>query len=153
MPKPLEIEVIARGLVRHGQYLLACINTAKGYYYLPGGHVESNETAATALAREIAEETGKSAQIGSLLFACEVIFNDGKRPHHEYNLVFHVELKERHRSSTPPAVKSKETGIAFGWFDQAAILDLDLRPAAIRAWLASGCTPGPDPIGWASSRD
>jgi 8-oxo-dGTP pyrophosphatase MutT (NUDIX family) len=152
MPKSSEIEVIARGLIRHGQYLLACKNTAKGYYYLPGGHVEPGEAAAEAIAREIKEETGEIANVGPPLFACEVIFRDGKQNHHEFNVVFHVEMKKSRSGNVRPSIRSKEKGIAFEWIDQAAVVDVDLRPSAIRAWIASGCTTGSDPIGWASTR-
>src|SRR5262249_44925533 len=40
------IEVIARGVIRRGRFVLACRNVKKGYVYLPGGHVEFGETAA-----------------------------------------------------------------------------------------------------------
>jgi 8-oxo-dGTP diphosphatase len=153
MPKSNEIEVIARGLIRHGHRLLACKNTARGYYYLPGGHVEPGEAASVAIAREIMEETGEIAHVGPPLFACEVLFKDREKNRHEFNIVFHVELGKKRPGTIPPTILSKEKGIAFEWIDQAAVVDMDLRPSAIRAWIASGCAPGPDPIGWVSTRD
>lgn len=80
----------------------------------------------------------------------------GSKPRacHEINLVFHVEPRwpvmkpGRSRKAagavqaasavrpTPlPVVESKEAKIAFDWVDLAAVVDLDLRPLSIKAWL------------------
>lgn len=142
-PTPKHIEVIARALIRQADQVLLCQNKKKAYYYLPGGHVEPGETAANALARELKEETGQSLPIGPPLFACEVLFHDGLCAKHEYNILFHVE-------HSTPAIRSLEPGIAFVWADQAAVADLDIRPAVIRAWLAAGGLSRTS-IGWESA--
>lgn len=140
------IEIIARGVLRRGQAVLLCRNTRKGYYYLPGGHIEPGESAAEALAREFHEETGLKVRAGAPLLASEVRFRDGKKSRHEYNLVFQVE----HSDGRPPErVRSREPGIEFEWVDLAAIVDSDLRPAGIRAWLISA-HPDDDAIVWVS---
>lgn len=135
-----EIEVIARGaLVRRGQVLL-CQSVKHGYFYLPGGHVEFGEAAAVAAAREIHEELGAKVAIGPLLLVTEGTFT-AKRDHHEVNLVFHAE----HPSPWPKALdkpKSKEKDIAFRWVELAAAQDLDIRPTAVKAWLATGLGAG-----------
>lgn len=158
-------EVIARGLlIMHGRVLL-CRNLGKNYFYLPGGHVEFGEPAAAALEREFLEETGRVVRAGACVLVSEHAFTQGKRPRHELNLVFHVEhvapeVTAKGRRSTRPATprKSKpgskgkvfhvehdlprfqslEKDIGFEWVDLAAIVDLDLRPVMVRAWLSSG---------------
>lgn len=136
------IEVIARGVWIEGGKVLLCQNTKAGYYYLPGGHVEFGEAAATALAREFREETGIEVQVGTCVLVTEGVFQAGKREHHELNLVFHVQH--------PPApVESKEDAIAFEWVDLAGLVELDLRPDAVKAWLASGGVTE-KPVAWLS---
>lgn len=135
-----EIEVIARGAAfRQGQVLL-CQNRKAGYYYLPGGHVEFGEASAKALAREFEEECGLTIRVKECALVSEGTFLTGRTPHHEVNVLFHVELNSSE-------VKSKEEHIAFEWVDLAAAVDMDIRPESIRAWLASG---GATQLQWVS---
>ncbi len=130
-----QIELIARGLLVRGSRVLLCRSLKRGYMYLPGGHVEFGETAAEALAREWMEELGWPVRVGELALAAEVLFRDAKRDRHELNLVFHV---EQGGQGVTGETASREPKIAFDWVDLAAVVDLDVRPTAIRAWLASG---------------
>jgi 8-oxo-dGTP diphosphatase len=135
-----EIEFIARGvLIRDGQVLL-CQSLKQNYFYLPGGHIEFGESAAQAMVRELKEELGVSVKAGELAMVSEGAF-DTKRKHHEFNLMFHVE----HPSPWPKALnkpKSKEDHIAFRWVPLAAVQDFDIRPTAVKAWLAAGLGDG-----------
>jgi 8-oxo-dGTP diphosphatase len=128
-------ETIARGVLTRGSSVLVCKNLAKGYSYLPGGHVEIGETAATALIREFDEETGLKVTPGRCVAVAEVIFGKGG---HEINFLFHVE----HVGDLPETVESKEADIGFEWIEAAAIVDADLRPRAIKAWLVGGGLTG-----------
>ncbi|MFT5422795.1 MAG: ADP-ribose pyrophosphatase YjhB (NUDIX family) [Phycisphaerales bacterium] len=97
--KPPTIQIVARGLCVTGSRVLLCRNVKGEYYYLPGGHVEFGEPADLALAREFMEETGIHTQIGELMLVTEHSFlreRPGKKskPHHELNMVFHVEHLE-----------------------------------------------------------
>ncbi|MBL8745511.1 MAG: NUDIX domain-containing protein [Phycisphaerae bacterium] len=147
--KPTQIEVISRGLLRSGQFILACRSVKGNYYYLPGGHIDPDETASNALKREFLEESGENIDVGPLLLACEVRFSTGSERHHEYNFVFHVERNEP-SGFPPPRIRSRERSIAFEWIDQAAIADVDFRPRVIRAWLAAGCWIESPHAGWIS---
>ncbi len=149
-------ELIARGLILHQSHALMCRNTKHNYYYLPGGHIEFAEPAASALKRELQEEAAADITVGPLLLTTENTFNDGKRDHHEINLVFHVEqlngvkLAATGSSSDStssgdlrPEIESQESGIDFDWIDLAAVADMDIRPLQIKAWLATGGTLAP----------
>lgn len=133
------IEVIVRGVLRRSGAVLLCRNTRRGYLYLPGGHVEVGEAAAQALAREMREETGWVAEVGGFLFAAEQIFVQDGRPRHEINLVLEIlSLRPGEGEADPDAVPAAEEGIAFEWIEPALAVDLDIRPASVRAWLACG---------------
>lgn len=168
------IEIIARGLILHGSKVLLCQNRKHEYYYLPGGHVEFGEPASLSLARELQEEAGLESTVGALLLLTEHSFKTAKgKPHHELNMVFHVEHLEwpearaaplpdqsdatSDSAATPPPVISLEEQIAFAWVELAALPDLDVRPAQLKAWLAAGGhtepQPGADPIGWLTDCD
>lgn len=130
---PESIEVIARGVFIRASRVLLCRNVRRGYYYLPGGHVEFGESAAEALEREWAEECGLHVKAGALCLVTEGSFSAKGIKHHELNLVFHVE----HPGELPRSIRSHEKSIAFEWIDLAAIVDTDVRPAAVKAWLVS----------------
>lgn len=137
------IEVIARGAWIHDGKVLLCQNVKAGYFYLPGGHVEFGEPAAVALAREFEEETGCSVSVGECVLISEGSFHTGKQLHHELNLMFHVQ-------HPPTEVQSKEAGIAFAWKDVAGLVELDIRPGGIKAWLVSG---GGESLVWVSQME
>lgn len=159
------IELIARGLILAGDFILLCRHVRRGYHYLPGGHVEFGEAAAAALERELVEECGLRARARGLVLVTEERFNDGKVDRHEMNLVFHVEHRlGRARSGSgiepklgstpasdgaerdvPPApIQSREPKIAFDWVNLRQIERLDLRPETIKQWVGAGLA-GKDP--------
>ncbi|MDF1809230.1 MAG: NUDIX domain-containing protein [Phycisphaerales bacterium] len=137
MGKKQRTEFIARGLLINKGQVLFCRNKKSGYCFLPGGHIEFGEQAAIALSREFKEETGLESSVGPLLLTTEQWFDDGKKVHHELNVVFHVE--QLGPAPTPPeVVPSIEDKIEFAWIDLAQIPDTDVRPDEIKAWLMSG---------------
>lgn len=140
-----QIEIIARAVLTQGPWLLACKNVKAGNYYLPGGHIEFNEPAAAALARELREEADLKIHVGPLLLANESAFRAKGRVHHEVNLVFHVERRgggPANSRTPPPPVRSREQQIAFEWVDLRRISECNLLPPAIRSWLGSWFAAG-----------
>ncbi|MCA9299002.1 MAG: NUDIX domain-containing protein [Phycisphaerales bacterium] len=126
-----QVECIARGVGVTDQKVLVCRDVEGGYCYLPGGHLEFGESLEDALRREYLEECGLPIVVGPLRHVCEQRFLQNGRERHELTLMFHVE----HRSGDVPSL---EPEIAFEWLDLASLVDVDLRPAAVKAWLLSG---------------
>ena len=139
MPKSKShIEVIARGVLRRGSWLLVCKNAKGGYSYLPGGHVEFGEAAAVALARELMEEAGLRVRVRELVLASEGVFQSRGERHHELNLVFHVKHDRgavAEPQTPPPPVRSLERHIEFEWVQLPELESIDLRPLSMRSWL------------------
>lgn len=83
-----EIEVLVRAIVQNKEKILVCQKIGKNYYFFPGGHVESNESANKALSRELKEELGLKIKRCSLIGILEHSFTEEGIKHHEINLVF-----------------------------------------------------------------
>ncbi len=139
-------ELIARALIRHRGHTLVCTNLAKGYHYLPGGHIEHREPAAAALAREMKEECGLRCRVGKLAAVAECCYRRKGKQIHELNLVFHVELSAR---PGLVEVRSLEPDIGFAWLSPNEFKRGDVRPVSLRSWAASRRAAGMQ-VAWIS---
>ena len=148
------LEILARGLVvrrsDNGPVALLCRSIAGRYTFLPGGRVEIDESATTALDREFREELPLGCRAGALALVMEGRFNQKGRRRHEYNLVFHVEHLEGEDENAPAcdrppiAVESAETGIAFEWVALDMLTNAGLRPVRLVEWLSGEHESGAD---------
>jgi ADP-ribose pyrophosphatase YjhB (NUDIX family) len=126
------IEVIARAVVRRGSMVLLAQPTGSSWFFLPGGHVEFGEPAATALRRELIEELGLTdAAVGDLLAVTETRYRDSRGDHHEVNLVFDVVAPQ-------VAARSQESHIQFRWVEESELAALEIRPAPVARLLRAG---------------
>lgn len=129
--QPMEIEVIARLLIICNHHILICHSIEGGYGYLPGGHIEFDESAAEAARRELLEEAGLRCKVGDLALTSEVRFKTKKQVHHEINLIFHATLEATMfhvEHGAPPPVPSLEDHLAFLWVPLRELTQYDLRP-------------------------
>jgi len=125
------IHVIARGVSIKEDKILLCHNKERGFYYLPGGHVEHGETAVQALERELHEELGMNFAIGRFLGLFEYVFipdNPNKCHNHEYNLVFLVDSQECMPSTVMQAL---EDDIGFAWIALNDLSDTPFKPKVL----------------------
>lgn len=112
------INLIVRGVIVYNNHILLSkptqLNTefANGFYFLPGGHVEYNESAITALKREIYEEMKLQVKKSIFMGALECSWNKKGEIYHELNLVYYVEIPQL-SLSVPPM--SSEPFIEFIW--------------------------------------
>jgi ADP-ribose pyrophosphatase YjhB (NUDIX family) len=140
------IHVLSRGVIIDQDHILLAydprtppdhyyeLNTF--FYYLPGGHVDFQESAHKALVREIKEETGFEATIEKFLGLIENAWHfpgDEVCCHtHEINLIFKLTvmgLKFR------DAVPQKEEHVAFEWIPISSLEETDLRPLLLKSAL------------------
>jgi 8-oxo-dGTP pyrophosphatase MutT (NUDIX family) len=103
------------------------------FYYLPGGHIEFQESAEQALVREIKEEMGFDSAIERFLGVMENAWDfpgDAVCCHiHEINLIFKVTIPDLEYGNS---VAQKEDHVAFQWVSMDHLKTIDFRPLQIR---------------------
>ena len=144
------IEVITRGVCIVDGYLLLCHGRGHANTYLPGGHIEKGESAATALTREIKEELGVAAQVGTFLGAVENRFEQKGREIDEINLLFELSIP----GLLPGAeVPSAEDWLDFRWEHLDNLEEAALEPTSAVALIRSLADPDRRAVGWESNYD
>jgi len=130
-----KMHVLSRAIIVSQEKLLLCktLDLEKQFYYLPGGHIEQNESAIQALKRELKEETGFDSTIKRFLGCLEYSFDPGGNSichNHEYNLFFEVEsdFLKSHKKLISPEAK-----IGLTWISLGALKQIDLRPEPLKA--------------------
>ena len=123
------IETIARGVCIRDGHILLCKPAKGGRAYLPGGHIEFNETGRQALVREVKEELGLDSTAGDFLAVTENTFIQGGERHCEINLIFRLDVPTL--PPPPAALPATEPWIAFAWvpFDAPSLKAANLLPA------------------------
>ncbi len=119
------IEIISRAIILDRDKILLCKKKGNDYYFLPGGHVEFDETAKVALRRELKEELGVEAKKIEYVGTVENMFSENGNRHHEINLIFFVEPKN-HSSI------SNEDHIDFFWTDIDKLEGENIEPVALK---------------------
>ncbi len=122
-------EACVRGIIEKDGKILVCHHIKNrdkmAYYFFPGGHIEFGEESKDALVRELKEELNLSIKKVSYIGTIENIFKEGKKVHHEINLVFNVitdNIKE----------KSREDHIEFIFLDKERFIKEKVLPITLR---------------------
>ena len=143
MIKNQNIHVLSRAvIVNDGHILLAYdprdvpmhyYELMTPFYYLPGGHIEYQESVEAALQREMVEETGYEAHIEDFLGVVEYSWNfpgDEVCCHtHEINLIFKAKFTENIGISK---ISQKEEHVALKWIPLSQLQSIDLRPEDLK---------------------
>lgn len=129
MKKTETIEILVRGVCLKQGQLLVCQSKGAANTYLPGGHVEWNESAVVALKREMMEELGVKAGVQEFLGAVENSFIQKGARHCEINLVFAMTIPALSPGKIPEAC---EDWINFKWIPLSVLGRNHLEPGPLR---------------------
>ena len=141
-----QIHVQARAVIIKDHHILLCKTTGltPNFYFLPGGHIEHQESAHNAMLRELREEIGFEFEIKRVLGCMEYAYDPNitkyaKCHNHEYNFIFEAVSKELTAPHLP--LKQLEKHIEIAWIPMAQLTEIDLRPEllkiSIKEWLDS----------------
>lgn len=144
------IEVISRGVCIVDDYLLLCHGRGHTNTYLPGGHIEKGESAATALVREIREELGVKAHVGRFLGVVENQFEQKGHQVDEINLLFELEIPGLEPGVDVPVA---EDWLDFRWERLDNLVAANVEPKVAMDLLMSLTGRPAGEAGWASNYD
>ena len=123
-----DIELIARGVLIGPHGILLCRAVGSDTTFLPGGHVEFGESAATTLVREMHEEIAARVDVTDFLGAVESLYQQDDVMHHEVNLVFGISSPTLVRR---PRISSAEPKLEFEWHAVNLLVAARLLPKTL----------------------
>ena len=121
-------ELVVRAFILSPRGLLLCRTIGADWFFLPGGHIEFQEKAASGLARELEEELGVQVQIGNLLGAVENAYIEEGIHHHEINFIFRVKLESEFTGSREPHIE-------FVFVDLKKVSEVNLLPVSVKEFI------------------
>lgn len=137
-----KIHITARAVVIENGHILLIKTTdlPTNFYFMPGGHIEHNETAEAAILRELLEETGSKAKLTRMVGLLEYIFEPGHSSichNHEYGLYFEAQLDDIKFGQPLPQLEPKAELV---WMKLEELKNIDFRPEPLvellPKWLA-----------------
>ncbi len=126
---------VAGILINEGRVLL---HHARNHHWaLPGGHIEFQEAAATALAREMKEELDIEVTVGRLVWISEHTFSKGDRQIHEVAFYHEMALAGSDALLTRSGEFRGPEGdaLTFAWVPLDDLADLVLYPTFVKEGL------------------
>lgn len=143
------IEVIARAVIVENDHVFLCQKVDRDISYLPGGHVERDESARASLLREFKEEFWGKGEIGVFLGTVEHAYTkQNGKSYHEINLIFAARLLNL---SYPQVPQVRESDLTFRWHPLAALRAAALEPDPMREIVAAYGSEGENGRFWGST--
>ena len=128
-------ELISRAVILQSGYILCAHREGMDNIFLPGGHIEENETPASALERELLEELGTEADAGTFLGIAEHGYTRDGTAVQEINFIFRTDIPGL---SPDGKTRSAETHLEFMWIACAKHI-LSLRN--LQPWVLQEALP------------
>jgi ADP-ribose pyrophosphatase YjhB (NUDIX family) len=137
------IHVLARAVIIKDEHILLAYDPRSQpmhyyelnvpFFYLPGGHIEFQESASQAVIREVKEEMGRTVKstrfLGSMEHSWHFPGDEVCCHTHEINLIFDVDIPTIKPSTI---LKPREEHVAFKWIPLKELNDIDLRPELLK---------------------
>lgn len=140
--------LLARAVVVEDDHVLLTQARGREHTFLPGGHVESDESIVDGLHREFQEELGVDIQVGAYLGAVEDRWTGEVTVNYEINHCFAVRVPEW---AVCEPVPSRESHITFRWVGVDRLDAEVLRPRPLRRLIPQWAEDDAPATAWAST--
>lgn len=130
------VNLIVRAIILHEDHILLTTTTesnrefAQNLYFLPGGHVDHNESSLEALKREIWEEMHLKIESSVYKGILECSWDRKGNIYHELNLVYQVKINGLDLKQPP--VSMDHSFQKFVWYPVNALNNLVILPHALK---------------------
>ncbi len=142
-----DIQLLGRVVLIEGEQILVAHQIGESNTFLPGGHVEPNESVSQTIRREAWEEFGGDVRATTFIGVLEHAYEQEGQNHHEINFVFAGELRN---SPYPQAPVSREGHLEFFWQPVEKLVEGNLLPAPMIGLIREYCKDGKGSL-WISS--
>jgi len=115
-------EIISRCLIVNDGKILLCENLSGKHYFLPGGHLEKEESPEIALGRELLEEIGQTPLKIKRVAEIKNSYVDKRGTHDETFYIYLVALADYKN------IKSRENHIEFEWVSIDSLSSINFKP-------------------------
>ncbi|GEM_PF-411836 len=124
----LTINIVGRIVIISETYILLAHEIGAKNTFLPGGHVEYNEGAKSAILRELKEEFNGEGKIDKFIGVIEHSFEHNNQPYYELNLLFSGSLLNYDYPQIP---ESLESHLKFYWQPIEKLKEVNLLPSPL----------------------
>ncbi|WP_458121629.1 NUDIX hydrolase [Paenibacillus sp. Z6-24] len=126
------------GIAIHDNRVLLHTTLKDGFWNLPGGRVEFNESTDQAVVRELQEELDIEVQNDKLLFVNEDFFEYDGKPFHEIGFYYLISFPEGHEITKYEEEfhgVEDDGRLIFKWFPIDQLRELEVYPEILRTEL------------------
>jgi ribose 5-phosphate isomerase B len=140
-----KINIIVRAIIIHDNHILLTTATdnnpyfSSNLYFLPGGHVDHNESCLAALQREIFEETTLTIESAEFSGVLECSWDRHGSIYHEINVIYHATIKSLDVMKPPVSTESYQR---FIWVPLNNLSKITILPTKITQVIADVMAPG-----------